>query len=67
MLPVTLFAALALMATVGACDSGPAPTPTSAGPIALPGERTANPALTTPPDPWSAPPRQTAQAATTRG
>ena len=62
MQPLKLLVALAvLVATVAACDSGPAPTPTSAGPVALPGERPANAALTVPPDPWAAPPL-TAQA-----
>jgi len=64
--PLNLLAALAVLATVAACDPGPAPTPTSAGPVALPGERPRNAALSTPPDEWAAPPRQTAMAAPTR-
>jgi len=59
---VRLLAALAVLAGAAACTSGPAPSPTAAGPIALPGERPASAALTTPPDQWARPPRQTAQA-----
>jgi hypothetical protein len=57
-----LLAALVVLATMAACNSGPAPSPTATGPIALPGERPANAALSTPPDEWARPPRQTAQA-----
>jgi hypothetical protein len=58
---LSLFAALAMLAGLAACDPGPKSTPTSAGPIALPGERPANAALATPPDEWARP-TQTAQA-----
>jgi hypothetical protein len=66
MQPLRLLVALAVLAGVAACDTGPKPTPTATGPIALPGERPANAALSTPPDEWAAPPRQTAQAVTAR-
>jgi hypothetical protein len=62
MQPVNLLAALAVLATVAACDPGPAPTPVTASRVVLPGERSANASLATPPDEWAAPPRQTAQA-----
>jgi len=62
MRPIILFVALAALAGVAACDPGPTPSPTATGPIALPGERPANPSLAAPPDEWAAPPRQTAQA-----
>ncbi len=52
------FAGLALLA---ACSPGPTPTPTSGGPLTLPGERPANAALTIPPDEWARP-TETAQA-----
>jgi hypothetical protein len=56
-----LLALLIALAGLTAYDPGPKLTPTSAGPIALPGERPANPALATPPDEWARP-TQTAQA-----
>jgi hypothetical protein len=65
MKPFTLFTALTALAAVAACDSGPKPTPTAAGPVALPGERPASAALTVPPDEWARP-TETAQAPTTR-
>ena len=62
----SLLAALGVLASVAACDTGPKPTPTATGPIALPGERPANAALSTPPDEWAAPLPQTARAVTAR-
>jgi hypothetical protein len=56
-----LLAALVVLTGLAACSSGPAPSPTATGPIALPGERPANAALTIPPDEWTRP-TQTAQA-----
>ena len=61
-----LLAALAVLVGLAACDRGPSPSPTATGPIALPGERPANAALSTPPDEWARPPRQTAMAVPTR-
>ena len=62
MQPLKLLVALAVLAGVAACDRGPSLSPVAAGPIALPGERPASAALSTPPDEWARPPRQTAQA-----
>jgi hypothetical protein len=56
-----LLTTLAVLVSVAACDASRG-TPIAAGPVALPGERPANAALTTPPDEWVAPPKQTAQA-----
>jgi len=56
-----LIAAVAVLASLAACDRSPSPSPTATGPIALPGERPASPALATPPDEWARP-TQTAQA-----
>jgi hypothetical protein len=64
MRPINLLVALAVLASVAACNRGLTPSPIASGPIALPGERPASPSLATPPDEWAAPPRQTAQAAT---
>ena len=58
---INLLVALAVLAGAAACDPGPKPSPTASGPIALPGERPANAALTIPPDEWARP-TQTAQA-----
>jgi hypothetical protein len=65
MRPLGILAALALLTGVAACDPGPKPTPTATGPIALPGERPASAALSTPPDEWARP-TETAQAPTPR-
>jgi hypothetical protein len=58
-------ALLALLNSLAACNSGPPPTPVAAGPFSLPGERSSNAALATPPDEWTGP-KQTAQAVTDR-
>ena len=63
--PKNLLVALAVLASVAGCNAGPTPSPTATGPIALPGERPANAALTVPPDEWARL-TQTAQAPTTQ-
>ena len=56
-LAIAFTAALAVLVSVAACDaSNPNPTRTSAGPVALPGERSASTALAATPDEWAAPP-----------